>query len=124
MTPYDLTEDEEQQFSRKLEFYLRSTGHLFPVTPAQVKAFGQYMATHPDHNPPSKIQLTAEEILQRGYVEYVPKAKPAPGEEVYGDNFRAAARNKGHLTEDILRQMKEDQEKGKKGRGSDGMSGR
>lgn len=114
MTPHGLTEEEEQTFSRKLEFFLRSTGRLFPVTPAQVEAFELYMASHPDPSPLPEFKLSAEEILERGYIEYVPKARPIPTEDEYGDCFKAAARNKGNLTEDILRKMKEDQEKGKK----------
>jgi len=114
MIPHDLTEDEEEKISRKLEFYLRSTGHLFPVTPAQVDAFEEYMASHPDFTPLPEFKLSAEEILERGYIEYVPKAKPLTAEDEYGEGFKAAARNKGDLTEDILKKMKEDQEKGKK----------
>jgi hypothetical protein len=117
MAPKDLTEDEDLEFSRKLEFFLRSTGRLFPVTPAQVEAFEEYMAKHPHQPTPApKNRLTAEEILQRGYVEYIPKAAPVPEEDVYDNDFRAAARNKGELTEDIMKMMREDQdkEKGKK----------
>ena len=114
MIPHELTPDEEEKLSRKLEFYLRSTGHLFPVTPAQVEAFEEYMATQPNPAPLPEFKLSAEEILQRGYVEYVPKAKPFPVEDEYGEGIRAAARNKGDLTEEILKKMREDQEKGKK----------
>jgi hypothetical protein len=114
MTPNELTADEEEKFSRKLEFYLRSTGHLFPVTPAQVEAFEEYMASHPDSTPLPEFKLSAEEILKRGYVEYAPKAKPIPAEDEYGEGFRAAARNKGELTVDIIKKMLEDEEKEKK----------
>jgi hypothetical protein len=111
MTPHDITEDEEQKFSRKLEFFLRSTGRLFPVTPAQVEAFEKNMASHPDPEPLPEFKLSAEEILERGYIDYVPKTRPIPAEDEYGDCFKAAAQNKGNLTEDILRKMKEDQDK-------------
>jgi len=114
MTPKDFTEDEDKGFSSKLEFFLRSTGRLFPITPAQVEAFEEYMAAHPQLTPLPQSKLTPEEILRRGYVEYIPKTKPVPEEDVYGKEYRAAARNKGDLTEDILRKMKEDQENGKK----------
>ena len=113
MTPHDLTEDEEQKFSNKLEFFLRSTGRLFPVTPAQVEAFEEYMASHPNPEPLPKFKLSAEEILERGYVEYIPKARPIPVEDEYGEGFRAAARNKGELTEDVVKMMREAQEKEK-----------
>lgn len=114
MIPHDLTEEEEQKFSNKLEFFLRSTGRLFPITPAQVEAFEEYIANHPDPTPLPEFKYSAEEILKRGYIEYVPKARPISAVDEYGDGFKAAARNKGNLTEDILRKMKEDQEKGKK----------
>lgn len=116
----DFTEDEDKELSSKLEFFLRSTGRLFPITPAQVEAFEEYMASHPQLTPIPQSELTPEEILQRGYVEYTPKAKPVTEEDVYGNYFRAAARNKGDLTEDVLRKMKEDQERGKKQEGREG----
>jgi hypothetical protein len=112
MTPHDLTEDEEQKFSRKLEFFLRSTGRLFPVTPAQVEAFEVYMASHPNPVPLPQFKLSAEEILERGYINYTPKLKPVP-ENAYDDDMKLAARNKGDLTEDILKMMREDQDKNK-----------
>ena len=110
MIPKELTEEEE--FSKKLEFFLRSTGRLFPITPSQVEAFEEYMISHPNPEPLTGFKMSAEEILHRGYIEYVPK--PIAAVDEYGEGFRAAARNKGKLTDDIIRLMKEEQEKAKK----------
>ena len=111
MTPHDLTEDEEQKFSNKLEFFLRSTGRLFPITPAQVEAFEEYIASHPDPAPLPEFKYSAEEILKRGYIEYSPKT-PQPKIEYPGNisDMKMAARNSKGLSPEILRKMQEDQD--------------
>jgi hypothetical protein len=113
MTPHDLTEDEEQKFSNKLEFFLRSTGRLFPVTPAQVEAFEEYIASHPNPAPLPEFKYSAEEILERGYIEYVPKAQqPKIEYPIDIPNMKMAARNSKGLSPEILRKMEEDQDGG------------
>jgi hypothetical protein len=114
MAPYDLTNEEEEKLSRELEFFLRSTGQLFPITPAQVAAFEEYRASHPERIKVPEIDISAEEILQRGYMKYEPKPTSNPEETLYNEGMNLAARNKGVLSEDILNMMRADQEKGKK----------
>ena len=54
-----------KNFKKKLEFFLRSTGRLTPITPEQVKAFeSNHEIKHAENLP------TPDEILKRGYQPY------------------------------------------------------
>lgn len=96
----------DEIFEMKMEFFLRSTGRLFPVTPAQVEAFEKRKRTYPTHT----VQADPMAILERGYINYsLPKVSPDTIPE--NDWLRMAARNGREIPADILRKMKEDRDK-------------
>lgn len=95
----------DEIFEMKMEFFLRSTGRLFPITPAQVEAFEKRNPTYP-----TTFNADPMAILERGYINYsLPKVSP----DTLPDNewLRKAARNGREIPTDILRKMKEDREK-------------
>ena len=96
----------DEIFEKKLEFFLRSTGRLFPITPAQVEAFEKRNPTYPT----STFNADPMAILQKGYINYT---LPKVTTYTFPDNewFRMAARNGREIPADILRKMKEDREK-------------
>jgi hypothetical protein len=108
MTTKGLTTDEEANYQRQLDFYLRSTGKLFPVTPAQVAAFEEYMQQHPELEAP-ETDLTPEEVLRRGYVDYIPKQVSPQDENPWSEGMKAAARNAGEMDEETLKKMRRDE---------------
>ena len=97
----------DEIFEMKLEFFLRSTGKLFPITPAQVEAFEK-------RNPPFPATSTKSDpmaILERGYRDYTITIDVSPDTLNDNDGFRMAARNGKEISPDILRIMREDREK-------------
>lgn len=102
---------EEQEFDRLMDFYLRSTGQLFPSTPAQVEAFEIYMSTLPaEAKAPATDLPTAAEILARGYQPYKPVAEASTSTVDFTDDYALAARNGKQLSESTLRKMREETE--------------
>lgn len=102
---------EEQEFDRLMEFYLRSTGQLFPTTPAQVEAFEKYMSTLPaEAKAPATDLPTAAEILARGYQPYKPVAEASTRIVDFTNDYALAARNGKQLSEETLRKMREETE--------------
>jgi hypothetical protein len=97
----------DEIFEKKLEFFLRSTGKLFPITPAQVEAFEKRNPTYPAKT--SKADPMA--ILERGYRDYTIPITVSPDTLKENDGFRMAARNGKEISSDILRKMREDREK-------------
>ena len=96
----------DEIFEKKLEFFLRSTGRLFSITPAQVEAFEKLNPTYPT----TTFQTDPMAILERGYINYtLPKVSPDTLPE--NDWLRMAARNGREIPADILRKMNEDREK-------------
>lgn len=69
MMPNDLKKAEVREFEHKLEFFLRSTGRLFPITPAQVEAFEKHTANGSVIELPEMLRDPLA-ILERGYITY------------------------------------------------------
>lgn len=102
---------EEQEFDRLMEFYLRSTGQLFPITPQQVEAFEKYVSTLPaEAKAPATELPTAAEILARGYQPYKQVAEAGTRMEDFTNEYALAARNGKQLSEETLRKMREETE--------------
>lgn len=97
----------DEIFEKKLEFFLRSTGRLFPITPAQVEAFEKRNPTYPT----TTTHADPLAILERGYRNYTLTAAVSPDTLKENDGFRMAARNGKELSPEILRKMHEDREK-------------
>jgi hypothetical protein len=97
---------EEEKFEKNLIAFLRSTGRMFPVTPAQVEAFESKSIRKvkvPD--------LLADPIamLERGYINLRSDAPVTENESTHSP--RMAARKGTKLSADTLRKMKEHREK-------------
>lgn len=108
MKPTDATMSDEI-FEKELDFFLRSTGRLFPITPAQVEAYEQNMKP----SPKTPASASPAEILKRGYITELPKiVKMTPS--VDPSTYRAAARNGNEIPDDVLRKMHDDREKDEK----------
>jgi hypothetical protein len=107
MKPTDATMSDEI-FEKELDFFLRSTGRLFPVTPAQVEAYEQNMKP----SPKTPASASPDEILKRGYITEIPTLKniASPSDHTY----RLAARNGNEIPDDVLRKMHDDREKDEK----------
>ena len=97
----------DEIFEMKLEFFLRSTGRLFPITPAQVEAFETRNPTYPTTT--TKADPLA--ILERGYRNYTLPTTISPETLPENDGFRMAARNGKDLSPETLRKMREDRKK-------------
>lgn len=97
----------DEIFEMKLEFFLRSTGKLFPITPAQVEAFEKRNPTYPA----TTLKADPMAILERGYRDYTIPITVSPDTQKDNDGFRMAARNGKEISPDILRKMHEDREK-------------
>lgn len=97
---------EEEKFEEELKNFLRSTGRMFPETPAQVDAF--------ERRHPKKVILPALlsdplAILERGYILPQPETSETMNET--NDSYRRAARNGLNLSADTLHKMEEDRKK-------------
>lgn len=97
----------DEIFEKKLEFFLRSTGRLFPITPAQVEAFEKRNPTYPT----TTTQADPMAILERGYRNYTLPTTVSPDTLTDNEGFRMAARNGKDISPEILRKMREDREK-------------
>jgi hypothetical protein len=97
----------DEIFEMKLEFFLRSTGRLFPITPAQVEAFEKRNPTYPT----TSVKADPLAILARGYRNYTLPTNVSPDTLADNDGFRMAARNGKEISPEILRKMREDREK-------------
>lgn len=97
----------DEIFEMKLEFFLRSTGKLFPITPAQVEAFEKRNPTYPT----ATTHADPLAILERGYRNYTLPATVSPDTLIENDGFRMAARNGKDISPETLRKMREDREK-------------
>jgi hypothetical protein len=106
-TSKGITTMSDEIFEKKLEFFLRSTGRLFPITPAQVEAFEKRNPTYPKN--PSHTDPMA--ILKRGYINYKLPSIVSPDTNSDTEGFRMAARNGKEISPEILRKMHEDREK-------------
>ena len=97
----------DEIFEKKLEFFLRSTGRLFPITPAQVEAFENRTPNYPT----TTLNADPLAILERGYINYqIPKII-TPDTLSEENGFRMAARNGKEISPETFRKMKEDREK-------------
>lgn len=96
----------DEIFEKKLEFFLRSSGRLFPITPAQVEAFEKQNPNHPS----TTLLIDPIDILRRGHINYT---LPKQSEELQPENeWQAmAARNGTTLSPETLRKMHEDRKK-------------
>lgn len=97
----------DEIFEKKLEFFLRSTGRLFPITPAQVEAFEKRNPNYPT----TTLKADPLAILERGYINYTLPTTESPDTFSEADGFRMAARNGKEISPEILRMMREDREK-------------
>ena len=98
----------DEIFEKKLEFFLRSTGRLFPITPAQVEAFEKRNPTKPT----TTFNADPMAILERGYRNYsLPTITVSPDTKTDIEGFRLAARNGKEISPEILRKMREDRER-------------
>ena len=97
----------DEIFEKKLEFFLRSTGRLFPITPAQVEAFEKRNPTYPT----STTHADPMAILARGYRNYTLPITVSPDTQTENEGFRMAARNGKEISPETLRKMREDREK-------------
>ena len=97
----------DEIFEKKLEFFLRSTGRLFPITPAQVEAFEKRNPTYPT----TTAQADPMAILERGYRNYKLPTTVSPDTLTENNGFRMAARNGKEISAETLRKMREDREK-------------
>lgn len=93
----------DEIFEKKLDFFLRSSGRLFPITPAQVEAFEKQNPNHPTTTP----LIDPISILQKGYMNFT---LPTISEEFQPENEwqKMAARNGTTLSPETLRKMHED----------------
>jgi len=97
----------DEIFEKKLEFFLRSTGRLFPITPAQVEAFEKRNPTFPT----TSLLADPMAILERGYRNYTLPTTVSPDTLTENEGFRMAARNGKEISPETLRKMREDREK-------------
>jgi len=106
-TSKGITTMSDEIFEKKLEFFLRSTGRLFPITPAQVEAFEKRNPTYPT----TTAQADPMAILKRGYIHYTLPTTVSPDTLSENEGFRMAARNGKGISPETLRKMREDRKK-------------
>lgn len=97
------SQEEVAKFEKKLKSFLRSTGRLFPETPAQVDAFER---RHPGNVKLPDFLKNPAEILERGYMHPIRNTINMVSEPEQTINM--AARKGMNLSEETLRKMAED----------------
>ncbi|MFA5971917.1 MAG: hypothetical protein WC780_06170 [Lentimicrobiaceae bacterium] len=95
--------EEVAKFEKKLKSFLRSTGRLFPETPAQVDAFER---RHTGNVKLPEFLKNPAEMLERGYMHPVRNTVNTVSEPELTTNM--AARKGMNLSDETLRRMAED----------------
>lgn len=99
---------EEEKIIREIDFFLRSSGHLFPINDAQVIAYEKQVK---DVVPMPHPLPQPETILINGLNYTLIVAPPEINEDASVWFCKAAARNGNSLSPEIMQKMKEDREK-------------